>query len=375
MSCWHVPRTKARSGAVLAVLFVVAASIRAQQPSAAPPQSEGNMNLPRTPEDWSSLSLAGSQLQAQPPFLGERDRMAGFTRELWRVQWRNFDPIDLYVILPQHVAKPPVILYLYSYPTETHRFLDDSYCERITENGFAAVGFVSALTGHRYHSPRPSKEWFVSELQESLGSSVHDIQMILNYLATRGDLDMTHVGMFAVGSGASIAILAAAADPRISALDLLDPWGDWPDWLAKSTLISDDERPGLLKPEFLMKVAGLDPVEWLPKLKTQTIRLQELTTDPVTPAICRQKLEAAAPPSVQRVRYDGVPALYKVSSSGELFRWIKEQLRPQQQAPASANLKPSSRVRDMESKASARHSFGTAAEQRKGEGVNVEPPA
>jgi hypothetical protein len=169
--------------------------------------------------------------------------------------------------------------------------------------------------------------------------------MILNYLATRGDLDMNHVGMFGVGSGASVAILAAAADPRITALDLLDPWGDWPDWLAKSPLISDDERAGLLKPEFLKKVAGLDPVQWLPKLKTQTIRLQELATDPVTPAICRQKLEAMAPPSVQLVRYDGVPDLYKASSSGHFFQWIKEQLRPATQAAATAGLKPPSEAR------------------------------
>ena len=81
------------------------------------------------------------------------------------------------------------------------------------------------------------KEWFVSQLQESIAASAHDVQMILNYLAMRGDLDMDHVGMFGDGSGASIAILAAAVDPRIKASDLLDPWGDWPDWIAKSTLI------------------------------------------------------------------------------------------------------------------------------------------
>src|ERR1022692_4628664 len=75
-------------------------------------------------------------------------------------------------------------------------------------------GFVSALTGQRYHD-RPMKEWFVSELPEALGSSVHDVQMILNYLADRNDLDMTRVGMYGQGSGGTIAILAASADPRL----------------------------------------------------------------------------------------------------------------------------------------------------------------
>lgn len=355
MSCSRMQGAGLRCVTLLAIgLALAAGSVSAQQPAAAPSQPVTNLTLKATPEDWTSLSLAGSQLQAQKPMLGERDQTADFVRELWQVQWRNFDPIDLYVIRPQHAAKPPVILYLYSYPSETDRFRDNSYCRRLTEEGFAAVGFVSALTGHRYHSPRPPREWFVSELQESLGSSVHDVQMILNYLATRGDLDMTRVGMFGVGSGATIAILAAAADPRITTLDLLDPWGDWPDWLAKSGLVPGDQRADLLNPEFLQKVAGLDPVRWLPELKTQNVRLQEVATDPVTPAICRQKLEAAAPPAAQAVRYDGVPALYKVSSTGQLFEWLKKQLRPLPQSPATANAKPMSQATGLGSAAAVR---------------------
>jgi len=144
-----------------------------------------------------------------------------------QVQWRASDPIDLYVMKPKGVSKPPVILYLYGYPTDTDIFKNDDCDALVTRDGFAAVGFVSALTGHRYRN-RPMKEWFLSELQESVATSAHDVQMVLNYLASRGDLDMNRVGMFAQGSGASIAILATAVDPRIKVLEALDPWGDWP---------------------------------------------------------------------------------------------------------------------------------------------------
>ena len=211
-------------------------------------------------EDWSSLSLANSELIPEPPLLGEKYDHPQFTRELLQVKWRQGDPIDLYVIRPKGVAHPPAILYLYSYPSETEVFRGDTYCANVTKGGFAAVGFVSALTGHRYTN-RPMKEWFVSELQEALGSSVHDVQMILNYLATRGDLDMSRIGMFGVGSGGTIAILAAAADPRIKTIDVIDPWGDWPDWMAKSSLIPEVERPRYLTPEFLKKVAASGPGE------------------------------------------------------------------------------------------------------------------
>jgi hypothetical protein len=291
------------------------------------PAREAGATAARNVEDWSSLALVNGELYPERPLLGERDDLPQFTRELIQVKWRKGDPIDLYVIRPKGVAKPPAILYLYSYPSETDRFRNDDYCARLTRDGFAAIGFVSALTGHRYQN-RPMKQWFVSELAEALGSSVHDVQMILNYLSTRDDLDMDKIGMFGEGSGGSIAILAAAVDPRIKTIDLLDPWGDWPEWMAKSELIPDEERPNYLKPEFLKKAAVLDPVQWLPQLKSQRIRIQQVMDDSVTPKAAKERIEAAAPRTAQVVRYESTREFFGAVSGGRVFQWAKEQLRP-----------------------------------------------
>ena len=286
-------------------------------------------------ENWSSLSLADSAIHMDDALVGEKDAEQDYTRELLRVQWRDGDPIDLYVIRPVRVENPPVVLYLYGYPTDTKRFLDDNYCRRVTRDGFAAVGFLPALTGQRYHD-RPMKQWFVSELRESMVLSVHDAQMVINYLSHRGDLDVSSLGVFGSGSGGSIAILAAGVDKRIRTIDLLDPWGDWPDWLAESSLVPEVERPQYVKPEFLKQVAPYDPVQWLPQLKSQTIRLQHVMDDPVTPRTAKDKIEAAAPHSVQLVHYDDSPALFKASAGGALFNWIKQQLRPAGRGHGSA---------------------------------------
>ena len=267
-----------------------------------------------------------------------------FTRELWQVQWRIVDPIDLYVVRPKGVAKPPVILYLYSYDSDIDRFKNDRYCERITAGGYAAVGFVSALSGHRYHT-RPMKEWFVSELQESLGSSVHDVQMILNYLESRKDLDMDHVGMFGQGSGGTIAILAAAVDPRIKAVDTFDPWGDWSDWLAQSSIIPEAERPLYLNPEFLAKVRMLDPVTWLPQVKAKALRLQFMAGATATPDIVQEHLAAAAPKAATVVHYKDREDLLNQADGGKLFDWIKKQLATPASDPKLASMPvPSSNV-------------------------------
>lgn len=197
----------------------------------------------------------------------------------------------------------------------------------MTKDGFAAIGFVSALTGHRYTN-RPMKQWFVSELQEALGSSVHDVQMILNYLSTRGDLDMGRIGMFGVGSGGTIAILAAAADPRIKTIDVIDPWGDWPDWMAKSSLIPEVERPNYLKPEFLKKVAPLDPLQWLPRLNSQRVRLQQVLDDSVTPRAVQERIKVAAPGSARILAFDNTRQFSSAVSGDTIVQWVKDQLRP-----------------------------------------------
>ncbi|WP_420239595.1 alpha/beta hydrolase family protein [Telmatobacter bradus] len=280
----------------------------------------------QTVEHWDVLPLAGNSLHALPAMIGEKDTLPTFTRELLSVQWRLNDPIDLYVIRPKDVAKPPVVLFLYGYPTDADKFRNDAWCQNVVRHGFAAVGFVSALTGQRYHD-RPMKEWFISELQESLATSVHDTQMVLNYLATRGDLDMNRVGIFGQGSGGTIALLAATIDPRIQSVDVMDPWGDWPDWLLKSPQIPEKERSNYLKPEFLAKVAPFDPVRLIPQLKGRQLRLQENLFNLAIPDAVRKQIEDASSGIAQIVEYhDSKEYSEKVSTNGKMLEWMQSQL-------------------------------------------------
>ena len=277
-------------------------------------------------EDWASPALRTSNLRPVRPLTAYINDHRGYTVELLQVQWRFGDPLDLYVMKPKGVKKPSVILYLYGYPATTDRFKDEVFQNTVTKDGFAAIGFVSALTGHRYHD-RPMKEWFLSELQECLAASAHDVQMVLDYLATRDDLDTSRVGMFTQGSGASIAILASAVDPRIKVLDALDPWGDWPTWMATSPFVPEDERSEYIKPEFLKKAGTLEPVEWLPKIQAKKFRLQDASFENNTPKVAKEKLRAA-------VRPDGTVLIYKspeefntVVRNQKDLEWIQRELR------------------------------------------------
>lgn len=291
--------------------------------------------FPGIHEDWTTPALTNSHLIPTRPLVVPSD-MHKYTLELLQVQWRPGDPIDLYVMKPKGVKKPPVILYLNGYPTDTDIFKRPEYQELVTRDGVAAVGFVSELTGHRYHD-RPMKEWFISELQESLATSAHDVQMVLNYLDSRGDLDMNRVGMFTQGSGASIAILASGVDPRIKVLEALDPWGDWPTWLAKTTLMPEDERPDYVKPEFLKNVATLEPLDWLPKIQAKKFRLDQELFDKVTPKDVQEKLRAAVPAGSSVMLYKNMDEFKAAFEDGKNLQWIQHEL---ESIPEPAETKP-----------------------------------
>jgi hypothetical protein len=315
---------------ILSAAIIFSSTLFAQSAPAEPKTAKNISNnslRPKSIEDLGTPSLQGSDFKPNEPIVGGVDTVDGvYIHELTRVEWRPGDPIDLYIVKPVGVKNPPVILYLYSYPFETDRFLNRDFCKFLVKDGYAAVGFASALTGQRYHDIA-MKQWFVSELRASLSSTAHDVQMILNYLATRGDLDMDRVGMFGDGSGASIAILSAAVDPRIKTLDLLDPWGDWPDWAKESKRIPEKERADYLQPEWQAAVAPLDPVKWLPQLNGRKIRMQFIKDLAVTPADVQQKIEAAAPANAQIVHYDNTAAFRSAVAGGTGFDWIKQNLQ------------------------------------------------
>jgi hypothetical protein len=296
------------------------------QPASPPVANPNDHRFEGVKEDWTTPSLKGSDLRPMRPLLGSTDEEKAYTLELLCLQWRWGDPIDVYLIKPNGVKKPPVIIYQYGYPYDTDSFRDERWDNAVTKDGFAAVAFVTALTGHRYHD-RPMKEWFVSELQESLATSAHDVQLVLDYLGHRGDLDMNRVGLFTQGSGATIGILTSAVDPRIKVLDAIDTWGDWPTWMATSPFVPEEERSAYVKPDFLKKVALLEPIDWLPKVQAKKFRFQQTDWDEDTPAACRKKLRDAVPASATVTLYKTEGQYSAAMFGNQQLDWIKNALR------------------------------------------------
>jgi len=140
---------------------------------------------------------------------------------------------------------------------------------------------------------------------------------------------MDRVGMVAQLSSGSVGILASAVDPRIKVLDTWDPWGDWPTWMKDSRFVPAAERPDYVKPEFLSRVATLEPLEWLPKIQAKKFRLQQRSFDTETPEPIKEKLQAAAPLGSTIVMYKTPKEFLQVVGVGGIHSmdWIKAELR------------------------------------------------
>ncbi|HET8924061.1 MAG TPA: hypothetical protein VFN26_13815 [Candidatus Acidoferrum sp.] len=296
-------------------------------------------------EDWRSLTLESSTLKPERPVLLEKTELPDGknVREHIQVGWRPNDTFDLYVILPKGAKKSPVILYLYSNPEGIARFTNNDWYTGTAVEGYAAVGFVSALTAERVLN-RPLDETFLGMLPQSLASSVHDVQLILDYLNSRGDLDMDRVGMFGAGSGGTIAILASAADARIKAVDVLNPWGDWPTWAARSKVIPDerDQRLKYTDPQFLAAVAPLDPVRWLPELKARSVRIENVRQESSVPVESQEKIEEAAPVWAQINQFGDYRVLISMMPGSGITSWLRQEL--QSNATAETVAEKSKRV-------------------------------
>lgn len=258
----------------------------------------------------------------------EKNNTPTFTRELIRLSYRDGDPVMLYLCIPKGVKKPPVALVLYSFPQEaTSRFLKDEFCKWITSKGIAFVGFEGSYTGERYKTG-PMKEWFISELPVSMSRTVHDVQIISDYVSSRADLDKTRIGMFGQGSGGTAGILASSVDARIKVLDVMNPWGDWNNWTRSASEIrTPEDRTRFISSPFLKSIAPYDPLRQLPKVKANHFRMQFISkTANVVESAKAQMLKAAPARTVKKI-YSDPGSSMKDLTDGKVFTWIAEKLK------------------------------------------------
>ena len=109
--------------------------------------------------------------------------------------------------------------------------------------------------------------------------------------------------------------------------------------MRSSPLVPEEERQEYLKPEFLKKVAAMEPVDVLPKIQAKKFRLDNEVFDTVTPQAVKEKLRAAVPAGASVVLYKNMAEFKPAFENGKNLEWIQHELQSvPEQLPAEVHL-------------------------------------
>lgn len=116
----------------------------------------------------------------------------------------------------------PVVIFLHGTGSRKEEFL--AIMRTFADRGFATVAIDGRHHGARMTRGAVNEQYFAAMLETYrtgkgrpyLYDTVWDVMRLVDYLATRGDVDAARIGLMGISKGGTEAYLAAAADPRIA---------------------------------------------------------------------------------------------------------------------------------------------------------------
>jgi dienelactone hydrolase len=159
----------------------------------------------------------------------KREDAPAYTREKVVFTGGRGDRVPAFVMLPKGAKAPhPVVLLIDGWMGGKDRWWEDDTWPRggLAIKALAAHGFAAFVLDAQFHGERAAKQGYlpVEELvcrecrnlrREMIVESVVDHRRALDYLASRGDMDMDRVGALGHSMGGVMTFALAALEPRL----------------------------------------------------------------------------------------------------------------------------------------------------------------
>jgi dienelactone hydrolase len=119
-------------------------------------------------------------------------------------------------------GRHPVVIALHGTGGSTANML--ALCRKLADAGFIAVAIDGRYHGERITTGKGTAQYHDAIVRAWRGSGEHplyydtvwDVMRLVDYLATRADVDTNRIGLIGISKGGIETYLAAAADPRIA---------------------------------------------------------------------------------------------------------------------------------------------------------------
>jgi cephalosporin-C deacetylase-like acetyl esterase len=202
--------------------------------------------------------------------------------------------------------KPPVILFLHGLGGER------SHAGMIVANLVAPLGIAVCAIDAPLHGERKleGQNLFSADLAQTAQSfrqGVVDNRRALDYLATRGDLDMTRVYLEGTSMGAIMGTLVAAVDERIRAAFLVVGGGNLRELFMQSQHSSARRLREALTalPETAGGLETFDPAGFAGHISPRPVWMLNGRDDKIIPPVCAEALHSAAQEPKRVTWYSG----------------------------------------------------------------------
>jgi dienelactone hydrolase len=213
----------------------------------------------------------------------------------------------------------PAILFVHWYgpprPTSNRtQFIPDAI--ELAKSGTVSLLIDTPWSRFEYFRERTREGDYARSVQQ-----VKDLRRALDVLFAEPNVDRSRVAYVGHDFGAMYGALAAAVDPRIRFFVFMAGTQSFSDWF----LYGKPKLEGEAKQKVVDELAPLDPIRYLPRLKTP-ILLQFADNDEHVSKERAAALSAAAPKPKTVRTYDSDHEL-NADATRERIAWLKEQLK------------------------------------------------
>ncbi len=229
------------------------------------------------------------------------------------------------LLRPKKAERPPCVLFLHGYggSKEQARMI----AALLIPRGIAVFAIDAVMHGER---AEPGRELLSPELMQGgrpIVRTVIDNRRGIDYLETRGDIDVERLAMLGVSMGGIFGSILAAVEPRIDAAALIVAGGRWDLLLANSPhpRAQKLQQLGIQSEVVQQAMRVVEPVNFVGHIAPRPVLMVNGEQDQIIPRVCAEALHEAANEPKQVIWYEDGHVGMTPEVVGQVIEWLAKQ--------------------------------------------------
>jgi uncharacterized protein len=247
----------------------------------------------------------------------------------------NGERVPASLFLPVKPAPPfPCIIVQHGYGGD--KSMGGTFASVLIPRGYAVIAIDIEYHGERKEAGKDVLSTDIEDDARALSQTVVDLMRTVDYLASRGDIDMNGIGYIGASLGSFLGAVFAGVDERVKSVFLIVGGGDWEKMLATSKVGPFDgirdlyKQKGLPYSDYDKRMDAVEPLNYIGLVSPRPLLMVNCSNDKYVPKENAEELYDAAkdPKKIEWYTCDGdiahIPPMDKTLSL--IKKWFKKTL-------------------------------------------------